>query len=369
MVQGKLKKEQIDTAGTGNIATDEEVAQMISGSYPTLDIVCTQGASTSHPITVSTSGSVVKSLRVQNNEQIGGSLEVEGNIFGEDLTLNQNASNNDAIITFNKPTTGTETLKWNNTNQRFEFSDYLYVNSDIEIKGNIETWYSLLARNDLYLNYQFANQDVVIHFGKSGGSEETLKWNKTNLRFEFSDPVFTDNYFITASSGSVLKSLRVQNNEQIGGSLEVDGNAKVDGTIQVLTSGSVFKSLNVVNNLQVGGTIIGQNILSRGGTLYNSAGIANAALNIIVWYAPFACTVTNVRGYRVGGTGATINARCSGSLNHLASALSLTLADIWLDGGAVQNTAYAVGEKLEIMVASTAGTVTQLAIQIDFTKP
>jgi len=35
--------------------------------------------------------------------------------------------------------------------------------------------------------------------------------------------------------------------------------------------------------------------------------------NIIVWRAPFACTVTNVRGYRVGGTGATINARRNGA--------------------------------------------------------
>ena len=110
-------------------------------------------------------------------------------------------------------------------------------------------------------------------------------------------------------------------------------------------------------------------IITKGGTIYNSAGIPNAALNLIIWYAPFSCTVTNVRGYRVGGTGATINARRNGSLNHLASAKSLTSADTWMDGGTVQNTAYAAGDKLEIMVVSTTGTVTQLGIQVDFTIP
>jgi hypothetical protein len=79
--------------------------------------------------------------------------------------------------------------------------------------------------------------------------------------------------------------------------------------------------------------------------------------------------VTNVRGYRVGGTGATINARHNGASNHLASALSLSSADTWLDGGAVQNTAYAAGDKLEIMIVTVAGSPTQVAIQVDFTKP
>ena len=96
--------------------------------------------------------------------------------------------------------------------------------------------------------------------------------------------------------------------------------------------------------------------------------LSPSVLNIIVWRAPFACTVTNVRGYRVGGTGATINARRNGTDNHLATALSLTSADTWMDGGAVQNTAYVAGDKLEIMVVTLAGSPTQVAIQVDFTR-
>lgn len=113
---------------------------------------------------------------------------------------------------------------------------------------------------------------------------------------------------------------------------------------------------------------VGIQKFSQGGTIYKSDGITDA-VNIIIWEAPFACTVTNVKGYRVGGTGATINARKNGASNHLASALSLTSADAWIDGGAVQNTAYAAGDKLEIMLVSVAGSPTQIAIKVDFKRP
>ncbi|MGH7178870.1 MAG: hypothetical protein ACREJC_15955 [Tepidisphaeraceae bacterium] len=105
-------------------------------------------------------------------------------------------------------------------------------------------------------------------------------------------------------------------------------------------------------------------IFSRGGTVLTPTG----AINVIVWRAPFGCTVTNVRGYRVGGTGATINARRNGASNHLAAAVSLAVADTWTDGGAVQNTAYVAGDKLEIMLVTVTGSPTQVAVQVDYTR-
>ena len=126
------------------------------------------------------------------------------------------------------------------------------------------------------------------------------------------------------------------------------------------------------NKLQIaiGGTLydIMPEPFQRGGTLVNTDGIT-AAIAVIVWYAPFACTVKNVRGYRVGGTGATINARKNVSSNHLSSNLSLTSADTWMDGGSVTNASYAAGDKLEIAIATVAGNPTQVAVQVDFTRP
>lgn len=105
----------------------------------------------------------------------------------------------------------------------------------------------------------------------------------------------------------------------------------------------------------------------RGGTLLNSID-GLTAVNVFVGVLPFACTVTAVKGWRVGGTGATINARLNGASNHLASALSLTSASTVMDGGAVQNTAYVAGDYLEIMLVSVAGTVTQIGIEVTFER-
>jgi len=105
-------------------------------------------------------------------------------------------------------------------------------------------------------------------------------------------------------------------------------------------------------------------VFSRGGALVNPNGIT-ASINVIVWYATYNCTVTNVRGYRVGGSGVSINARKNGASNHLASSVSLTSANTWTDGGAVQNASYAIGDKMEIMIVSPSGSPTQIAVQVD----
>jgi hypothetical protein len=83
-----------------------------------------------------------------------------------------------------------------------------------------------------------------------------------------------------------------------------------------------------------------------------------------VWRAPVACHVTAVRGYRVGGTGATVNAQKNAS-DLLAADLSLTTADAWISSTTVQNDAMAVGDKLLLEVASVAGTPTEVTVQVD----
>ena len=103
----------------------------------------------------------------------------------------------------------------------------------------------------------------------------------------------------------------------------------------------------------------------KGGTVLTPTG----AVNVIVWRAPYACTVTNVRGYVVGATGSTINARKNGSSNHLSGALTLSSADTWTDGGSVQNTGYSAGDKLEIMIVSVSGSPTSIEVQVDFVRP
>ena len=105
-------------------------------------------------------------------------------------------------------------------------------------------------------------------------------------------------------------------------------------------------------------------VFTKGAVMLNPT-----ALNIITWQAPVACTVTNVRAYQDVGTGTTFNARKNGVSNHLASDGTITSAGAWIDGGAVQNIAYVIGDKLEVMITGVSGSPNQVAILIDYTQP
>jgi hypothetical protein len=88
------------------------------------------------------------------------------------------------------------------------------------------------------------------------------------------------------------------------------------------------------------------------------------AVSYVVWRAPKACTVVAVRGYRVGGTGATINAQ-KGTSDLLATDLSLSTAATWLSGPSIQNGSFAAGDSLTVAIRSVTGSPTAVTIQVD----
>lgn len=165
------------------------------------------------------------------------------------------------------------------------------------------------------------------------------------------------------------------------GKCRIEEIASIMGTVTATITGSAPSNVhNALSGLQGGGALerfhlteaerdiaVLDPVISRGGTAVASAGLS-AGGNFHVWVAPYDCEVIAVKGIRSGGTGATINARRNGSSDHLASALSLTSADTWLDGGAVQNVAYTTGDRLEIMVVTVAGSPTQVGVQVDFRR-
>lgn len=104
---------------------------------------------------------------------------------------------------------------------------------------------------------------------------------------------------------------------------------------------------------------------ARGGTVLSPQN----PINITVWRAPFPCTVTAVKGYTLDATGTTVNARINGASTHLATDLTISSAGSWLDGGAVQNMAYTTGDRLEIMLTSIVGGPSQIAVQVEYTRP
>jgi len=82
-------------------------------------------------------------LHVASKILAGGDIDSGGTITGLNLMsqagvfINQYYDDQDAYIVFRKPTSGDETLIWDKTDERFEFSAKLYVDGDLEVTGNI----------------------------------------------------------------------------------------------------------------------------------------------------------------------------------------------------------------------------------------
>ena len=146
----------------------------------------------------------------------------------------------------------------------------------------------------------------------------------------------------------------------------------LNGQLSLVPSGTGSGSIdqptaNLKGSLAITSALRADTISGRVFVLQETHGMTlfvTSAINVIVWQAPYDYTLLAVRGYRVGGTGATVNARRNGASQHLSSDLSLTSATTWMDGGAVQDATYSCGDKAEIMLTGTSGSPTQVRIEI-----
>lgn len=168
-------------------------------------------------------------------------------------------------------------------------------------------------------------------------------------------PNLSSTYLARPSTGSTGEFLR-----------RVSGGA---GEWADLTENPLTPPLTVGTEFSVdaaGVIICGGLIMPAAVTTFSRSGVFTppSATTVVVWRAPKACTVIAVRGFRVGGSGATINAQKNSS-DLLATDLSLVTADSWLSGPGVQNESFSVGDTLKLEIASVAGSPTAVTIQVD----
>ncbi len=159
----------------------------------------------------------------------------------------------------------------------------------------------------------------------------------------------------------------ISGNAQSGTS-GISGNSSsgISGNSSSGISGNASSGISGTGGSGISGN--GITVFSKGGVIYKSTGISET-VNLIAWYATQACTATNVRGYLSGSTtGSTINARKNGVSKHLGTNFALSASETWLNGGSLSSgtTAYAIGDKLEIMITSISGTPLEIAVQVDF---
>lgn len=92
--------------------------------------------------------------------------------------------------------------------------------------------------------------------------------------------------------------------------------------------------------------------------------LPGATGDMVVWRAPKPVLVIAVRGYRVGSSGATINA-VNDAADLLATDLSLSTATTWLTGPSVQNEVMETGATLTLAVRAITGSPTAITVQVD----
>ena len=96
-------------------------------------------------------------------------------------------------------------------------------------------------------------------------------------------------------------------------------------------------------------------------------------LIVPLWRVPYSITITAIYVYRLGGTGATLNARklsAGVATTLLVSDFSATTTNPWVAAGSLAaGSTLAAGDSLEALVQSITGTPNYLAIQIDYLEP
>lgn len=110
---------------------------------------------------------------------------------------------------------------------------------------------------------------------------------------------------------------------------------------------------------------------SRGGGFYNLDGISSGINFAPVWYAPYPCRATGVRGYIVSGTSATVNAyRNTQGTNLLVSDLNVTTPVTWATSGLIQaaNIMFNPGDTLGIQLTQNVNNPVSVLIQVDFIR-
>jgi hypothetical protein len=156
--------------------------------------------------------------------------------------------------------------------------------------------------------------------------------------------------------------------------LRAVGNTKYTGSFMITSSGvSTERELVVNGEAVVTGSLIvsgsgGFGVFSKGFTLADLTSTFTVTGSYHVWRAPFSCSVVGIWAFKSGSTDPQINARRSGSGASLHLATNLTVANDnqWTSGGSVQNTTYAGGDSLEVIVSGS--TQYQVSVQVDFIK-
>jgi hypothetical protein len=166
--------------------------------------------------------------------------------------------------------------------------------------------------------------------------------------------------YLYVNGGDLAIGTQTQNKEirfHVGGTATGNKIASIDSSGINLVSGDSYR----VNNFPITN-------FSKGGMLYNPDGIPSGFQITPIWYAPYTCQATSVRGLIMSGTSATINAAKNRVLNLLSANSNIPTTGTWYSSGNLQNNVFDVGDSLSLIYAQNVGNPVSISIQVDFIR-
>lgn len=179
-------------------------------------------------------------------------LATNGNLY---LNANQTVAE-DAVVYFGTSASLTnKQLRWDDSDSIF------YITDTLRSQGNLN------AEGDVYVNGDFSDDNAVIYFRKPTTGSETLQWNKTANRFEFSDTVYAsgtlsidgdslsinaddsnvDSYLYFKGTGAYIKYDYTANHYDVSANLKTLGDLEANGNLYINIDGGAVDSFIYAN--------------------------------------------------------------------------------------------------------------------------
>jgi hypothetical protein len=183
-------------------------------------------------------------------------------------------------------------------------------------------------------------------------------------------PAHTASWATTALTASAISFVPSTAASASWASSSISASYTATASFAITSSNAITASYTVSSSFASNFTT--NNLFSRGGVIVNNSYIPNAPQNIVVWRSSFGCTASAFNVDTTGGPGivsSSVNARRNGSLNLLTASFSSTGSTAgFINLTSLQNQNFSTGDYLEIMMVGTTGSVTQVCIQVDFTR-
>ena len=209
-------------------------------------------------------------LVIESSGRIKGDIYGSGTIIAHtalktrgDITLNDDATAADTVITFGSDTND-ETMKFLNNEDRFEVSDDFNVTGQLYASGTTILGGDQKVKGDITLNSDQGAADTVLTFG-SDSTNETVKFLNNEDRFEFSDDLnvtgglYASGALIVGGAGSIKGDFTINSDQGVADTILTFGSDTTNETVKFLNNEDRFEfsdDLRTTGNLYSSGTLI-----------------------------------------------------------------------------------------------------------------